>query len=97
MAKRKKPVTQEKQPPHGIEESVRLLARKYADRLKKAIDNRMEEMKDDDQSHFLIYQVLGIGDQEGQLIDAYQNKGRFLYNCTFRKKANASSGIVEAL
>ncbi|MGE0887444.1 MAG: ApaLI family restriction endonuclease [Blastocatellales bacterium] len=69
-----------KPPPKGtIEESLRLLARKYADRLKRAIDARLEEMKEDDKSHFLIYQVLGVGDQEGRLVDEYQNKGRFLY------------------
>jgi len=79
MAKRKRNVTQAKQPPNGIEESIRLLARKYADRLKKVIDDRLEEMKNDDRSHFLIYQVLGVGDQEGRLVDEYQNKGRFLY------------------
>jgi hypothetical protein len=28
----------------------------------------------------LIYQVLGIANEEGELIDIYQNKGRFLYN-----------------
>ena len=66
-------------PPEGIEETIHLLARKYADRLKIVIDERLEEMKNDDRSHFLIYQVLGIGDQEGQLVDEYQNKGRFLY------------------
>lgn len=38
-----------------------------------------EEMKEDDKSHFLIYQVLGVTDEEGELIDVYQNKGRFLY------------------
>ena len=53
--------------------------RKYADQLKKAIDDRLEEMKGDDRSHFLIYQVLGVGDGEGRLVDEYQNKGRFLY------------------
>jgi len=79
MAKRKRRVTQAKQPPQGIEESIRLLARKYADRLKKAIDARLVEMKNDDKSHLLIYQVLGVGDQEGRLVDEYQNKGRFLY------------------
>ena len=36
-------------------------------------------MKADDKSHYLIYQVLGISDKEGHLIDLYQNKGRFLY------------------
>jgi hypothetical protein len=39
----------------------------------------MEEMEEDDKSHYLIYQVLGISDEEGRLIDLYQNKGRFLY------------------
>ncbi len=36
-------------------------------------------MQDDDKSHYLIYQVLGITVGEGELIDHYQNKGRFLY------------------
>jgi hypothetical protein len=36
-------------------------------------------MADDDKSHLLIYRVLGITDEEGHLIDVYQNKGRFLY------------------
>lgn len=72
-------MTAKKQPLKSIEETIRLLARQYADRLKKAIDDRLEEMKGDDRSHFLIYQVLGVGDREGRLIDEYQNKGRFLY------------------
>ncbi len=62
-----------------IEEKIRVLAKDYADRLKQKIDARVEEMKSDDKSHFLIYQALGITDEEGQLIDIYQNKGRFLY------------------
>ena len=36
-------------------------------------------MKNDDNSHFLIYKVLGIPYNEGINIDVYQNKGRFLY------------------
>lgn len=63
----------------GIEETIRLLARQYGGKLKTAIEQRMEEMQKDDRSHSLIYQVLGVGDQEGQLVDEYQNKGRFLY------------------
>jgi len=79
MAERKENVARKKQSPKGIEESIRLLACKYADRLKHAIAVRLEEMKGDDRSHFLIYQVLGVGNQEGRLVDEYQNKGRFLY------------------
>ena len=82
MAKSQKGMTQTKPPAEGVEETIRVLARKYADRLKKVIDERLEEMKRDDQSHFLIYQVLGIGDDEGRLVDEYQNKGRFLYKYT---------------
>ncbi len=63
----------------STEEKIKALASEYADRLKQKIDARVEEMKNDDRSHFLIYQVLGITDKEGQLIDIYQNKGRFLY------------------
>ena len=36
-------------------------------------------MKTDNQEHFLVYRILGITNQEGRMIDMYQNKGRFLY------------------
>jgi len=62
-----------------IEEELRALADKYAMALKGKIDARVEEMESDDHSHYLIYQVLGVTDEEGRLIDIYQNKGRFLY------------------
>ena len=62
-----------------IEQKIRDLALAYARDLKSSIDARLREMESDDRSHFLIYQVLGIGDQEGRLVDEYQNKGRFLY------------------
>lgn len=62
-----------------IEQKIRELARDYSQRLKANIDTRLQEMKTDDRSHFLIYQVLGISDREGRLVDEYQNKGRFLY------------------
>ncbi|MBN2580980.1 MAG: ApaLI family restriction endonuclease [Pirellulales bacterium] len=65
--------------PNDIEAAISLLAHQYADRLKKAMGQRLEEMKTDDRSHFLIYQVLGISDREGRLVDEYQNKGRFIY------------------
>ncbi len=36
-------------------------------------------MKADNNSHYLIYRVLGISNNEGSLIDEYQNTERFLY------------------
>lgn len=62
-----------------IEMKIKELTDSYADQLKNQITQRIEEMKADDKSHYLIYQVLGITDKEGELIDIYQNKGRFLY------------------
>lgn len=58
---------------------LKMLAQSYASNLDSKIETRMTEMRADDKSHYLIYQVLGISDQEGELIDLYQNKGRFLY------------------
>ncbi|HHT9977509.1 TPA: ApaLI family restriction endonuclease, partial [Legionella pneumophila] len=55
------------------------LSNKYSSRLKSQIDSRVLEMGSDDDSHYLIYRVLGISFQEGKQIDIYQNKGRFLY------------------
>ena len=63
----------------GLEEEIRAMAADYARQLDRKITERIDEMKDDDTSHFLIYQVLGVSDGEGRLIDEYQNKGRLLY------------------
>ena len=60
-------------------EKVRALAEEYAVNLNAKIVARKAEMKGDDNSHYLIYRVLGISTKEGQLIDEYQNTGRFLY------------------
>ena len=62
-----------------IKNEIKVLAAKYASGLKANVDARVLDMKADDTSHYLIYRVLGITDQEGELIDIYQNKGRFLY------------------
>ena len=63
----------------SVTDDIRALADKYASQLKKKIDERVGDMDADDKSHFLIYRVLGVSDEEGNLIDVYQNKGRFLY------------------
>lgn len=62
-----------------IEHHIRALADKYAATLKARVDERVAEMEDDDNCHYLIYRVLGVATEEGRLIDIYQNKGRFLY------------------
>lgn len=62
-----------------MREEVEKLADSCAKELRAKIDGRIAEMKSDDRSHFLIYRVLGISQYEGESIDAYQNKGRFLY------------------
>lgn len=64
----------------NIEDDIRTLANRYAELLKQRVDQRVLEMEGDDTSHYLIYQVLGVNDEEGKLIDVYQSKGRFLYN-----------------
>ena len=62
-----------------LETDIRELADRYAANLKARVDGRVAEMENDDNSHYLIYRVLGITTDEGKLIDVYQNKGRFLY------------------
>ncbi|MCC7355630.1 MAG: ApaLI family restriction endonuclease [Anaerolineae bacterium] len=63
----------------GIKDDIRDLANQHAEVLKAQIEERVKEMEQEDVSHFLVYKVLGITDEEGRLIDIYQNKGRFLY------------------
>jgi len=62
-----------------IEDAIASLAKKCAQALERKATERIAEMQQDNLSHYLIYQVLGIDKQEGYLIDLYQNKGRFLY------------------
>src|SRR6266436_6704729 len=62
-----------------MRDQIRALADRYAAELKRNIDQRVVDMEQDDRSHILIYQVLGVSKSEGKLIDVYQNKGRFLY------------------
>jgi type II restriction enzyme len=62
-----------------IEKKIEALAEEFRNRLQKVTSDRVEEMKEDDNSHYLIYRVLGVSYSEGQAIDVYQNKGRFLY------------------
>ena len=59
--------------------SIKKLADTYSSTLKSQIEIRKEDMQADDNSHYLIYRVLGITNEEGKLIDIYQNTGRFLY------------------
>lgn len=56
-------------------QKIRHLAEGYSANLKGKIEARTEEMKADDNSHYLIYRVLGVSLQEGQRIDQYQNSG----------------------
>lgn len=50
---------------------IKNLSDKYATELRSKINNRIDEMKSDDNSHYLIYRVLGITESEGNLIDIY--------------------------
>lgn len=62
-----------------IEEKISVLSEKYSKTLRLKMTDRVKEMEEDDNSHYLIYRVLGIATKEGKLIDEYQNMGRFLY------------------
>jgi len=62
-----------------IKEKIIGLANTYSKTLKEKMDERVAEMEEDNNSHYLLYRVLGVATKEGKLIDVYQNKGRFLY------------------
>lgn len=81
----------------NIEQKIREMANGYASQLDSAMKARGEEMEDDDKSHYLIYQVLGISDEEGHLIDLYQNKGRFLYRYAGTFLENAAKACLRTM
>jgi ApaLI-like restriction endonuclease len=62
-----------------LQERLQIIADSYATELKTQVDQRLLEMQSDDKSHYLVYRVLGVSLEEGDAIDLYQNKGRFLY------------------
>ena len=66
-------------PLNKVEQDIRELAMGYANDLQTKMEERIVEMESDDNAHYLIYQVLGVSEEEGRSIDLYQNKGRFLY------------------
>ena len=61
------------------EEAIAQLADKYAERLRIASKQRVVEMQNDDLAHHLIYRALGVNEQEGHLIDVYQNNLKVMY------------------
>ena len=68
----------------NMKDEIRKLADRYSVKLKQKIDERVAEMENDGRTHVLIYAVLGVSENEGKLIDVYQNKGRLLYNSAGR-------------
>lgn len=51
----------------------------YRNELQKKIKERENEMQQDNNDHYLIYNALGFTSKEGYQIDYQQNVGRFLY------------------
>jgi len=62
-----------------LEKELLKLQTDYKRQLDLKIKGRTIEMQSDDNSHYLIYEVLGISNERGSKIDLYQNVGRFLY------------------
>lgn len=90
-----------------LKSQIEAIADKYAATLDEKISTRKIEMQKDDNSHYLIYRVLGISYEDGQLIDIYQNTGRFLYKyagsfleevaslCLFYANSNGGRKLVD--
>ncbi len=78
------------------EAKIRELATQYSEALDNKVRERILEMESDDKSHSLIYRVLGITAEEGDAIDVYQNKGRFLYRYAGTFLENATKACFQA-
>ena len=61
----------------SIDNEIRRIADEYAANLKARVDQRVEEMEADDNSHYLIYRVLGVTDEEGKLMMFIKTKVDF--------------------
>lgn len=63
----------------SVYQEMQAIVERHRKTLQHKNSSRLIEMESDDTSHHLMYEVLGIGAEEGALIDTYQNRGRFLY------------------
>lgn len=63
----------------AVREVIEQLAERYRRNLAAKVEERVREMEQDDNAHYVLYNALGVSDDEGAAIDLYQNKGRFLY------------------
>lgn len=52
--------------PNKVEQDIRDLAARYATELQTKIATRVSDMDADNNDHYLIYQVLGVSDEEGR-------------------------------
>ncbi len=67
---------------HGVENIAIPLPKSNSDpkiKLNARVEKRIAEMKEDNNDHYFLYNALGVSNEEGESIDVYQNKGRFLY------------------
>ncbi|WP_170528534.1 ApaLI family restriction endonuclease [Ruegeria arenilitoris] len=62
-----------------LKDKIHALADRYRRNLSERVEERVKEMQGDDNRHYMLYNALGVSDDEGSAIDVYQNKGRFLY------------------
>lgn len=62
-----------------LKKKIHDLADQYRRNLSERVNERVKEMASDDNRHYILYNALGVSDDEGNAIDVYQNKGRFLY------------------
>lgn len=62
-----------------IENEIKILTKSYKDKLSAQVEKRVAEMKKDNNDHYFLYNALGVSNEEGESIDLFQNKGRFLY------------------
>lgn len=65
-----------------LKNRIKVLISNRQNALDEKIKERRHEMEDDNNDHYLIYNLLGIKDNKGYEIDLYQNIGRFLYRQT---------------
>ena len=62
-----------------LKEEIKELARTYSKKFTQEIVESKEDMLTEDNSHYLLFRVLGITPKEGQSIDMYQTTGDLLY------------------
>ena len=79
----------------SLKEAVDEVTSRVRNALAAAVAARRADLLEDDTSHYEVYRILGVPPSECELIDLYQNVGRFVYKYAGALLENTTRLLLE--